>query len=325
MTAPRPLVTVMIPTFNQAAYLPLAVRSALGQDYPNLEVVIADDASTDATPEVARAFSDDARVRSVRRETNLGRVANYRRTLYNDARGKYVLNLDGDDWLTCPDYLSRAVAILEANDAVSFVFGNQGRFLAPDGTLLLEHNRNKNLPTLLDGNWLFLNYPRGELAFPHLSSVYRRDDALRVGFYTHDIIGSDAESLRRLLPDRQVGFIDAVAGVWRAHAVNASGTRNVGKHLRDLEGVEATFRYAEATGVFSPEALRRWRRQMLALNCFEFFYLALKGRQPLGCLHFLAGLARSRRDALRALLLSADVPLTLLARKLGRGLRPAGS
>lgn len=315
MTKAHPRVTVMIPTYNQAQYLPTAIESALGQDYPNLEVVISDDRSKDDTPNVVTKFLSDKRVKYHRNEENLGRVSNYRKTLCEYATGKYALNLDGDDWLTNPSYISKAVEILEHNEQVAFVFGKQGRYFEESDTLLVDSNRNKDLPGIVDGNWLFLNYPKGELSFPHLSTVYRRTDAIEVGFYTKDIVGSDSESIRRLLIDRQVGFIDEVAGVWRAHSVNESNTQDHRKHLRDLDGVESSYDYAAAAGSFDKKTLERWRRQMLGLSCYEVVYLSARSGNIKTCLRFIGGLAVHKRRALLSMILSADVPLKLAFKK----------
>lgn len=315
MTEAYPLVTVMIPTYNQARYLPTAIESALGQDYPNLEVVISDDYSKDDSPNVVRKFLSDKRVKYYRNNRNLGRVGNYRRTLCEYATGKYALNLDGDDWLSNPSYISKAVEILENNEKIAFVFGKQGRYFEESDTLLTDSNRNKDLPGIVDGNWLFLNYPKGELSFPHLSTVYRKIDAIKVGFYTKDIVGSDSESIRRLLIDRQVGFIDEVAGVWRAHSVNESNTKDHRKHLRDLEGVESSYNYATANGSFDKKTLEKWRRQMLGLSCYEVVYLSAKSGNIKTCLRFIGGLAVHKRRALLSMILSADIPLRVAFKK----------
>src|SRR5690606_6270355 len=100
-----PLVTIMIPTYGQAHYLPRAIDSALAQDYPNLEVLVVDDASPDDTASVIEPYLEDPRFRYHRHVENLGRVAAYRDTLEREALGDYVLNLDGDDWLVDPTYL----------------------------------------------------------------------------------------------------------------------------------------------------------------------------------------------------------------------------
>ena len=106
MGSDAPLVTIMIPTFGKAQYLSKAIESALSQDYPRLEVVVSDDASPDATASIAARYEGDSRFRYVRNPQNLGRVGDYRKTLAHRARGDFVLNLDGDDWLSDDRYIS---------------------------------------------------------------------------------------------------------------------------------------------------------------------------------------------------------------------------
>ncbi len=72
-----PSVSIAIPTYNRAATLERAVRSALGQTHADLEVVVSDNASTDGTPELLRRLAaSDPRLRSVRQDANHGMVAN---------------------------------------------------------------------------------------------------------------------------------------------------------------------------------------------------------------------------------------------------------
>src|SRR5574340_595951 len=75
----EPLVSIMIPTYGQEEVILKAVDSALAQDYPNLEIIVADDASPDCTSQLV-ATRKDPRLHYHRNPTNIGRVANYRNT-----------------------------------------------------------------------------------------------------------------------------------------------------------------------------------------------------------------------------------------------------
>lgn len=77
-----PLVTIMIPTYNQSAFIVEAVESALMQDYENLEVIVLDDCSDDNTQKLLQAFNSDSRFYYHRNKKNIGRVKNYRKLLY---------------------------------------------------------------------------------------------------------------------------------------------------------------------------------------------------------------------------------------------------
>ncbi|MBB2909541.1 CDP-glycerol glycerophosphotransferase [Streptosporangium becharense] len=93
--------SVVIITYNDAARLPRAVRSVLGQSLRNLEVIVSDDASTDGTEHVVRELQRlDPRVRYLRGEVNSGGCGAPRNRGVAAARAPYVMFLDSDDELT---------------------------------------------------------------------------------------------------------------------------------------------------------------------------------------------------------------------------------
>lgn len=113
-----PLVSVGVPVYNGGEHLEEAVRSALSQDYPNLEVVICDNASDDGTEGLCRRLAaEDNRVRYLRNATNIGLMPNFRRSL-EEARGRYFSWLAHDDVMSDSSYLSTLVAYLERNPDV---------------------------------------------------------------------------------------------------------------------------------------------------------------------------------------------------------------
>jgi hypothetical protein len=113
-----PLLSIGVPVYNGDRYLVEALQSALGQDYANLEVLIADNGSTDSTPVICRRFETDPRVRCMRSTGTTDPIANFGRALAM-ARGEYFTWLAHDDVLTSAAYASTLVELLEANpDAV---------------------------------------------------------------------------------------------------------------------------------------------------------------------------------------------------------------
>lgn len=122
MNAPdknSPLVSVCIPTYNYANFLPQAIESVLKQTIQDFELIVVDDASTDATDEVMARYTDDPRVTYVRNETNRGLFKNFNYSA-SLAAGKHLKFLCADDWLA-PDYLARTTALLEANPELGLV------------------------------------------------------------------------------------------------------------------------------------------------------------------------------------------------------------
>jgi succinoglycan biosynthesis protein ExoO len=104
--------TVVVPTFEAQATLMRALRSALTQSMPNLEVIVVDDASTDGSWNVIELMAfQDARVRPVRNTTNQGKSFGMNKAIAM-ARGRWLAVLDADDWYH-PERLAALIGIGE--------------------------------------------------------------------------------------------------------------------------------------------------------------------------------------------------------------------
>jgi glycosyltransferase involved in cell wall biosynthesis len=114
-----------MPLYNAERYVREALDALLAQDYENFELIISDNASTDATESICREYAArDGRIRYGRAESNMGAVWNFRR-VFELARGEYFMWAAFDD-LRAPEYVSRCVAALESRpDAVMCCTGIQ--------------------------------------------------------------------------------------------------------------------------------------------------------------------------------------------------------
>lgn len=111
--AGEPQVSVLMPTFNQAAFLRRAVRSLLSQTYSDWELLIVDDGSTDETPSLIAQIRDDLRVRDWRIPVNGGFAGALNHALAA-ARAPLVAYLPSDD-LYYPTHLGSLIACLDAH------------------------------------------------------------------------------------------------------------------------------------------------------------------------------------------------------------------
>ena len=118
-----PLVSVVIPTFNRAAFIVEAIDSVLHQHFPSLEILVVDDRSTDSTVQVIK--------RLMQRHPEIVLLENKRRKGPSGARntgilagrGEFVAFLDSDDtWL--PLHLEKGVLFLEGHKGITVLFGN---------------------------------------------------------------------------------------------------------------------------------------------------------------------------------------------------------
>jgi len=124
-----PRVSIVIPTYNMANYLPVALDSTLDPSYPDIEIVVVDDGSTDDTAEIIRPYLPHVRYF---RQQQQG-VAAARNRALELAQGEYVRFLDADDAL-CPDALSPQVDLLDRHPQVALVYG-QAHVVDADGTV----------------------------------------------------------------------------------------------------------------------------------------------------------------------------------------------
>ena len=140
----RPLVTIGIPTYNRAALLTRAIESARCQDHANLEIVISDNASTDATEQICQRYAaSDPRVRYLRQPKNNGPSSNFEATL-QAASGSYFMWLGDDDWID-DSYVSQCVNRLESDPTLALVGGTpcyyaDGRSVGPGRLISLTQD-----------------------------------------------------------------------------------------------------------------------------------------------------------------------------------------
>ncbi len=131
-----PIVSICIPTYNQERFITEALRSVCAQTYPHYEVLVRDDASSDATAAIAQQFAAvDTRIRVEVNSTNLGMVANWNRCLA-EAQGTYIKFLFGDDFFAVPDALEQMVTAMETASDIALVAS--GRSIVTDQSKCTE-------------------------------------------------------------------------------------------------------------------------------------------------------------------------------------------
>jgi glycosyltransferase involved in cell wall biosynthesis len=132
--ADYPLVSIGVPVYNEARFLDASLASLRRQDYPNLEIVVADNASSDGTLAICeRHAAEDPRIRIERSAVNRGALANFHRAL-ELAQGTYFMWAAGHDLWT-PNLVSECVALLQTNDGACIAFGCS-RWIGIEGELL---------------------------------------------------------------------------------------------------------------------------------------------------------------------------------------------
>lgn len=146
--APSPRVSVVIPAYNVAGYLPVALDSLLAQNLNRFEALIVDDGSTDDTAAVARSYGErDRRIRLLQKPN--GGLSSARNHGMAAARADYIALLDADDAYH-PDKLKNHVQKLDQAPDVAVVY-SASRIMGEDGKLIFMSMSGKPLHR----DWLF--------------------------------------------------------------------------------------------------------------------------------------------------------------------------
>jgi glycosyltransferase involved in cell wall biosynthesis len=183
ISADNPVVSVCVPTYQGAAFLPAAIDSVLAQSYPHFEIWILDDNSPDDTQGVVARYSDP-RIRYRRNLHNLGPEGNWNRCL-DVAQAKYFKLLPHDDLLE-PDCLRQQVSVLEADTAndIVLVFGSR-RIIDPLGRTFFTRGLPRTRAGRIDGLALVKRCIRAgtNLIGEPGNVLFRREMIKKVGRY----------------------------------------------------------------------------------------------------------------------------------------------
>jgi glycosyltransferase involved in cell wall biosynthesis len=271
-----PLVSIVTPSYNQAAYLEETMLSVLEQDYPRIEYVVVDDGSTDESPEIIHRYED--RLAWWTRQENAGQPAALNRG-FAHTTGELLGFLNSDDTLL-PGAVS---AFVEA-------FGDDRELLLVYGDALTRED-GREIGTLRARDW-----DPGELVrtganpVPQQASMWRREAWELAGpFDEGSFFFFEYEFLVRLAVHGRAKRLERPLATFRLHASSKTVEFSTAK-AEDAVRVADTF----FTGPTFPPELRRHARRGRAsyhLRAAFVYYQA-------------AHIARARRRFLRALLLA---------------------
>lgn len=226
----NPLVSVIVPSYNCARYLPETLDSILVQTWSPVEIIVVDDGSTDDTQDVLKRYA--GKIRVIRLDKNCGGPAKPRNVGIQNASGKYVALFDSDDIMT-PDKLERQVKFLEAHHSTPFVFSNFRNFSVEGPAkddFLRDHKdfqamakekvegdgfkiwKGTGFETLIEDNYIGTS-----------GAVFRKDLAEKLGGFDETLSNSDDVDFFFRVTDRfEIGYIDAELHRRRVHAGNIS-------------------------------------------------------------------------------------------------------
>lgn len=225
-----PLVSVVIPNHNYAAYVGQAVESVLGQTRSDVEIIVVDNGSLDDSLEVLGAYRDRCEVIA---QPDLGQSAARNRGI-EVSHGEFIAFLDADDiWRA--DKLERQLALFESDPAIALVYCSLevvDRDLRPTGETVRAEVRGDALDA-------FARWPGRAIVTGGESTAVVRRSALRdVGvFETSLSISGGWDLWRRIATHHRIDLVDEPLVLNRRHGSNL--TRRLAAYERDVRAASA--------------------------------------------------------------------------------------
>jgi len=202
-------VSILIPTFNRANYLKMAIDSAINQTYPNIEIVVLDDGSTDHTINVSKAYSDVKNIMFIRNEHNIGFIKNWNKAV-SLSSGEYI-KIMGDDDILENNCISEQAKILNAYPDVGivccdyFIIDKNGNVKDDNNPYRLFNKNTKESGEKFIENYLLQKRPVG---WP-TSILFRKKDFEKVGvFDTNAGMAADIDMWCSILRSKNFFYLD---------------------------------------------------------------------------------------------------------------------
>jgi glycosyltransferase involved in cell wall biosynthesis len=233
-----PKISIIIPCYNAAPWLPEAIASALTQNVTSQEIIIVDDGSTDNSLEVARSFASEQV--TVLSQPNQG-AASARNTALRAARGEYIQYLDADDMLG-ENKISRQITRLEQAPAGAVATCRWAHFEAVPADCRVPDQ--ENFQDLDPVQYLQLNWEQDIMLQP-AAWLVPREIIERVGPWDESLtLNDDGEYFARVaLASSQLAFTAGVMTYYRSHlSTSLSGRTDADSLLsahRSVEQIES--------------------------------------------------------------------------------------
>jgi glycosyltransferase involved in cell wall biosynthesis len=283
-------ISVVLPVFNAAQYLPSAIESILNQTYPNFELILIDDGSTDDSLSVIRRYQErDERVRVISRE-NRGLISSLNEGV-DQAKGTFIARMDADD-ISLPERFKSQIEFMKSHTEC-VALGTRAMLMDPDGLDIcpfLDVQAHEQIDAF------HMDMQGGAIVHP--SAMIRRAALLKVGGYRQEFLhAEDIDLFLRLAETGQLANLPEVLIRYRQH-FNSIGYRHRKKQLTSArQAVDAACKRRSVHCDFRTQENPNIQISSLQDNYLRWVWWSLSGGNP----------RTARKYALKAL---AAAPLT---------------
>ena len=203
-----PLVSIGLPVRNGAHCVAHAIADLLGQDYPELELLISDNASTDGTPEVCGRFAADPRVQFIQQGRNIGALANFGAVL-SRARGDFFM------WAACddrwhPSYVSKLVQRLQDTPDAVVAMSAIERVWEATAERRIVRYRGADNPERMPWLPLAVAAATGRPYYLYIYGLYRTSFLRRAFANFPSVLGGDKLFVAQVAMAGRLSYVDEV-------------------------------------------------------------------------------------------------------------------
>ena len=222
-----PLITIIIPTHNRCEWLERSIKYAFIHDYPNFEVVVSNNASTDNTIELLTDLKFKySNLRIVNHKEVLPLNIHWDTVIKEYTLGKYIMVIPDDDIIIDSKYLSKAVRLFQRYSTVGIVFGNY-RNINLKGEVIQEIRANFN--EFIKNDFMFENFNKElfgikGIGIPHLTAVFSKDAYDKVNGFDFNCLSPDVYLWLKIMLYFDLAFCNNIVANYTIHKGNLSTT-----------------------------------------------------------------------------------------------------
>ncbi|MDP2850911.1 MAG: glycosyltransferase family 2 protein [Sulfuricurvum sp.] len=262
-------VSIIIPTRNRSSYLERALEHAFAQDYPDFEVIVSNNASTDDTAHVLESLKTKyPNLISVHHPELLPLSTHWDKVIRDVSTGNIILLIPDDDVIIDKCYLSKAVRLFEKYPSIGLVFAN---FCSINPQFQRITNYEAKFDEFIPKEFLFNNYNKElfgitGIGVPHLTALFSRKAYLDVGGFDLDCMSPDTYLWLKILLKYDAGFVNEIVAEYLMHENNLSKKANIDQFYSDTLIPQKIQDLAQSIGSIDRNQLKTIKRM------YEIFY-----------------------------------------------------
>ncbi len=271
-----PFVSVGLPVFNGAATITIALESLIRQEYPNLKIIISDNASTDDTLPICERFAQqDSRIRIIRKQINEGAVANFR-TVLDAADSEFFMWAAADDYWY-PQFISHLLVVLKTDGDAGVAMCALDRQL-PDGSAFdcIRFVGDKN-PNGRGHQWLLSKILSGAKYNLFIYGLFRTSILQRAMRHFPEVLGGDRQFIAQMALTCQFVYLDEIL-LTRTHQ-----PKNFDAYREKMAktGVLRQQMLSFAGMILGSSVIPWWRKLCLPVALMQYFLFGIRQKQLL--------------------------------------------